>query len=457
MRSVKAALAVTIVVAALMLATMPPPEGMTPVMMRSVALVVFTVGFWAVGALPEHLTGLLFFLLAMVFAIAPSQVVFSGFESATLWLVLGGLIMAEAVNRTGLAQRLAILMFDRYCDSYRHLVLAVVLAAIMLAFVMPATVSRVLLLVPIVIAAAERAGFRYGSAGYNGLCLAALLATYQCGTAVLPANAPNLILAGAAETLYRVPIHYAEYLWMQFPVMGLMKGLSIAVFVWWLFPAAATRGSPVRELPPLTAEQRRLALIVMVALVLWATDFLHGVKAGWIALAAGIACVLPRVGVMSYSAFNDVRFGPYFYVAATLGVGMVTQKSGLSDALGRSVHAALDLAPDADFTNFISLSVFTTFAGLFTTNPAQPAVLAPLAAGFADATGWPLKTALMTLAVGFSTMLLPYQVPPMVVGMEASRLRIATVLRISLPLAFFGLVALLPLQYLWWRLLGAFN
>lgn len=457
MRNLKAVLAAIVVLAAVTLCFAPPPDGMTAGMMRSFGLIVFTVGFWAAGALPEHLTGLLFFLVAMVFAIAPAQVVFSGFESATLWLVLGGLIMAEAVNRTGLAQRLAVLIFDRYADSYRHLVLAVVLAAIGLSFVMPATVGRVLLLVPIVIAAAERAGFPYGSAGYEGLCIAALMATYQCGTGILPANAPNLVLAGAAETLYAVPMHYAEYLWMQFPVMGLVKGALIVVFVWWLFPATARRAVQSRELPPMTREQRRLALILGAALVLWATDFAHGVKAGWIALAAGVSCVLPRIGVMSYAAFNEVRFGAYFYVAATLGVGVLTQQSGLSTALGRGVDSMLDLQPGADFANFVSLSIFTTLAGLFTTNPAQPAVLAPLAQGFADAAGWPLKTALFTLAVGFSTMLLPHQVPPVVVGMQATRLRLGAVLRVSLPLAFVSLVTLLPLQYYWWRLIGAFG
>ncbi|MGE5524893.1 MAG: SLC13 family permease [Rhodospirillaceae bacterium] len=457
MSNLKAVLAGIVVLAAVTLCFAPPPDGMTADMMRSFGLIVFTVGFWAVGALPEHLTGLLFFLVAMVFAIAPAQVVFSGFESATLWLVLGGLIMAEAVNRTGLAQRLAVLIFDRYADSYRHLVLAVVLAAIGLSFVMPATVGRVLLLVPIVVAAAERAGFPYGSAGYEGLCIAALMATYQCGTGILPANAPNLVLAGAAETLYAAPMHYAEYLWMQFPVMGLVKGALIVVFVWWLFPATARRAAHSRELPPLTREQQRLALILGGALLLWATDFAHGVKAGWIALAAGLCCVLPRIGVMSYAAFNEVRFGAYFYVAATLGVGVLTQKSGLSAALGRGVDSMLDLQRGADFANFVSLSIFTTLAGLFTTNPAQPAVLAPLAQGFADATGWPLKTALFTLAVGFSTMLLPHQVPPVVVGMQATRLRLASILRVSLPLAFVSLLTLLPLQYYWWRLIGAFG
>jgi di/tricarboxylate transporter len=421
-----------------------PPAGVSSDAMHAAALVVLTVGLWAVGALPEHVTGLLFFMLAMVLAVAPAQVVFSGFESATMWLVLGGLIMAASVNRTGLARRLAGALFERYALSYPTLITAVVAASIALSFVMPATVGRVLLLLPIVAALADRVGFERGGTGYNGICLAAIMATYQCGTTILPANAPNLVLAGSAEALYGVQITYAEYLWVQFPVMGLLKGATIIAFVCWLFRAELRPVQSAREVTPITPEQRRMAIILITALALWATDFLHGIQSGWIALAAGIVCLLPRVGVMPVSAFHEVSLGPYFYVGATLGLGVLTQTTGLSEALGRLLHAVLPLEAGADFTNFFTLSVLATFAGLFTTNPAQAA-------------GWPLKAALMTIGVGFTTFLLPYQVPPVMVGLQVGAIRVSTALRLALPLTAFSIVVLLPLHYLWWRLIGYFG
>jgi anion transporter len=426
-------------------------------MMHAAAVAVFTVGLWAVGSLPEHVVGLLFFTLAMVLAVAPAQVVFSGFASATLWLVLGGLIMAEAANRSGLTRRLASMLFDRYAMSYAQLVVAVVAASVVLAFLIPATVSRVLLLLPIVMALAKRIGFEHDSPGYNGLCLAMIVATYQCGTAVLPANAPNLVLTGSAEALYGVQITYAEYLWIQFPVLGALKSLAIIVFVLWLFPATARSVPSALVIEPLTPEQRRVAVILVASLVLWATDFLHGIKSGWIALAAGIACLLPRVGVMPVAAFHEVRLGPYFYVGATLGLGLMMQTTGLSEGLGKLLHGVLPLTAGADFANFIMLSLLATFAGLFTTNPAQPAVLAPLAEYFAQATGWPLKSALMVISMGFTTFLLPYQVPPAMVGLQVGALRMRSMLRLTLPLAAFSLFVILPLQYLWWRVIGLFG
>jgi anion transporter len=435
----------------------PAPAGVTHETMHAAALVLLTVGLWAIGALPEYVIALIFFTLAMILAVAPAEVVFSGFASNTLWLVLGGLVIAAAVQRSGLAGRIAGALFERFMHSYLQLVAAMVVLAIVLSFLIPATVSRILLLVPIAAALAERVGFERESTGYYGIVLAAIMATYQCGTTVLTANAPNLVLAGSAEALYKIQLTYAEYLWVQFPVLGLLKGSAIVVFICWLFRAKVR---PVEERgasAPLTPEQRRMIVILIVSLALWATDFLHGIKAGWIAMSAAIICLLPRVGVMSPDAFGDVKLGAYFYVAATLGLGLVIQTTGLSQLLGQMTEVALPLERGADFPNFIKLSVFSTFAAMLSTNPAQPAVLGPLAEHFAEATAWPLKATLMTFGVGFTTFLLPYQVPPVIVGMQVGGVRLATMLRLSLPLAIFGIVLMLPLQYLWWRVIGYFG
>jgi di/tricarboxylate transporter len=103
------------------------------------------------------------------------------------------------------------------------------------------------------------------------------------------------------------------------------------------------------------------------------------------------------------------------------------------------------------------LTLFSTLVGLVTTNPAQPAVVAPLAGQFAAAAGWPLNAALMTMAVGFTTMVLPYQIPPAIVGIRIAGLDMRTVMRLVGPLAIVSVVVLLPLDYLWWKLIGYFG
>jgi hypothetical protein len=206
----------------------------------------------------------------------------------------------------------------------------------------------------------------------------------------------------------------------------------------------------------MSAAELRLAMILGIALLLWATDFLHGLRAGWVALAAAVMCLVPRLGVLSAAAFNEVRFGPFFYIAAAIGLGSMAQESGLGNLLGEFLRATFALHAGADFINFFTLSALASIVGVFATNAAQPALLAPLAGQFAEGTGWPINAVLMTMAVGFNIMLMPYQVPPVVVGMQVGGVSLRAALRVTLPLAAVSIL-LLPVEYLWWRLIGYFG
>lgn len=451
-------LALAIVAVAAAIFFTPPPAGVSVKVMHTGGLLVLVMGLWATGILPEALTALLFFALAVLLEVAKPEVVFSGFASGTLWLVLGGLVIAEAVRMTGLGERIARAALGTRVWSYPQLVTAAVLVAVVLAFLMPATVGRILLLVPILAAVAERHGLAPGTPGHSGVLFATIIASFQCGTAILPANAPNLVLAGAAETLYGVQLIYAEYLWAQFPVMGIIKGALIVVLVCWMFPAQTCGNGEAAELRPISGNEKRLAAIVLVALALWASDFLHGIRPGWIALGAAVVAMLPKIGAVPASIFQErVKFGTFFYIGGILGFGAVMLDSGLSKAIGDALLQVVRLERDADAASFITLSLLSTLASMVVTNPAQPALLSPLAGTFSEAAGWPLQAALMTMAVGFSTLLFPYQAPPVVVGMQMASLRLRDALRLTLPLALISIFVLIPLHYLWWRIIGYFG
>ena len=56
---------------------------------------------------------------------------------------------------------------------------------------------------------------------------------------------------------------------------------------------------------------------------------------------------------------------------------------------------------------------------------------------------------------GFSTPLLPYQAPPLIVALQFAHLRSAEAIKLVLALAPVTLAVLPPLDHLWWRALGA--
>jgi hypothetical protein len=95
-----------------------------------------------------------------------------------------------------------------------------------------------------------------------------------------------------------------------------------------------------------------------------------------------------------------------------------------------------------------------TVLGLVTTAPGLPAVMTPLASSLASATGLPLRSVLMSEVLGFSNNLLPYQSPPLVLATQLSALPAGSASRLSLALFAVSTAVVLPIDYLWWRLLG---
>jgi di/tricarboxylate transporter len=274
------------------------PFGFSDELSSSAVLVLLVVGALATGVIPEQITILIFFLLAMLFVVAAPQIVFSGFMSGAFWLVFGGLIIGTAVEITGLGNRIAQGLISYVSGSYMWVVATIVLINGILIFLMPSTLSRVVLLIPIIMSISDQMGYSRGSKPANGLVMATVLTAYLCSTSVLPANVPNNVLMGASETFLNTPVRYFEYFLLHFPILGFLKAIIIWGAVVYLFKPEKSKVNTaigdtrsIKKLKTqLLKDERRILILLMCALLLWATDAVHGITPAWISLAIGIAC-----------------------------------------------------------------------------------------------------------------------------------------------------------------------
>ncbi len=446
-----------VVIGSLLLALgllLAPPAGLPASAALPAALVLVSIGLFATGIIPGHLTALLFFTLATFTGIAPPQVIFGGFAANAFWLIFGGLVLGVAVRSSGLGERLAQRAGELAGAHYPRLIAGVVAIGIVLGFLMPSSVGRAVLLIPLAVALAQRYGFSPGRNGYTGVVLAAAFGTHLPTFAVLPANVPNLVLSGAAETLYGWTPSYGHYLLLHFPILGLLKALVIIVLIVRLYPDRADPPPIAPARRPLSADERRLLWILLSALGLWMTDFLHHLSPAAVAMAAALLVLLPRIGLLPERAFNEINYASLFYVAGIMGIGALVAQSGLGALVARGLLAVLPLQPGQAMQNLISLVAVSAIVGLGTTLPGVPAVMTPLASDMASASGLSLEAVLMSQVLGFSTLLLPYQSAPLVVALALGGVPVAAGVRLALALGAVTLLLLLPLDLLWWRLLG---
>jgi len=112
--------------------------------MRSAAVIVVVIGLWETGVVPKYFTSIIFFFLAVTLAGVPPSVVFSGFYSSAVWLVFGGLVIGFAVQTTGLGSKIATTLLGYYGGAYFGIIARTVIAAALMAFVLPSNVGMAL-------------------------------------------------------------------------------------------------------------------------------------------------------------------------------------------------------------------------------------------------------------------------------------------------------------------------
>ncbi|WP_116133486.1 SLC13 family permease [Tropicimonas sp. IMCC34043] len=440
-----------------------PPAALSPHQAQTLGIVLVTLSLWGTGLVPGYLASLIFFAVTIIAGLAPPELVFSGFASAAIWLIISGFVIGSAISVSGLGERLASLVGPMLTGSYPRLIGGLMLTCMALGFLMPSSLGRAVVMVPIGMALAERCGFGTGSNGRIGVAAVLAVGCNMPSFAILPSNIPNVILSGSAETILGVHFTYADYLLLHYPVLGVLKSLATVLLVLRLFPATVEAaeiashkdhdGTPGAGFN--RGVQIRVMAILLVTLALWMTDGWHGINPAWIGLAASAILLMPGIGVVTPPAFKaSVDFGTLLFVAGALALGAIVNASGLGAMIGQLLQDVLPLEAGRDAVNFASLVVMSTLTGLIATVPGVPAVLTPMAPDLANVTGFSVPAVLMTQVIGFSTVLFPYQVGPLVVAMQLSGERLGTLLRITLPLAAISLIVLVPINYLWWRLLG---
>ena len=423
---------------------------------KTAGLAIITIALLSTSIIPEYLTALIFFFAAILFNLAPANVVFSGFSSTAFWLIFGGMVAGIAISGTGLGTRVAGKLANYLDGNYLKLIAGTAFAGMLLIFIMPSAMGRIVLMVPVTLELSKHFGFREGSNGKTGLILAATLGTYIPAFAILPSNVPNMILTGLAENQWKISFLYGEYFLLHFPFMGLAKVIVVVLVICWLYPDTPIAESHSKTMPskPILRNEKILIFTLIIMLILWVTDFLHHISPAWVALGGAIFLMLPGIEIINKSSFSTkINYGSLFFIAGVIGLGSIINFSGLGTEIGKLMISFLPLNQHSAFVNYVSISTASTLTGFLTTLPGVPTVMTPLSSELAKITGFSLPSILMQQVVGFSTVILPYEAPPVIIAMYLANEKIDRILKPLILIAIISVFVLLPLNFYWWKLL----
>jgi len=154
---------------------------------------------------------------------------------------------------------------------------------------------------------------------------------------------------------------------------------------------------------------------------------------------------------------ENVNYTPWFFVAGIIGLGAVVAHTGLAKTLGALLIQLAGLAPGHDAYNFGAMLVVGSLLSLAANPAGTSAVLTPLAGEIAQATGWPMETAMLSQVLSFMFILLPYQIAPVLTAMLLGGVAYGRMMRFCVAYSAIYVVLITPLNFLWWRWLGMFG
>ncbi|GAA2172674.1 SLC13 family permease [Agrococcus versicolor] len=311
-----------------------------------VAAIAAATVAWVATRVDDAVVALAAIVALAVAGAVPADALFGSLGDPTIWLLVGSCMLAAGLSASGVAERAAIALIGR-SRSVRGLWHRTTLALILTTFAVPATSGRAALAMPVfrtIASALPTAHQRALSLLFPAVILLSAFAS------ILGAGA-HLVAASLVEAATGTTISFLWWLLLGAPVAVLTcVATTELVLLGWLSRAqraidVAGVANAVRDAHPAErrspAAARALALLALT-IALWLTEPLHGIHPALVAIAAGVATVLPVVGSTTPKhAFAAVPWTLLVFLAATLALGTALVTSGAADRIASASLGAL--------------------------------------------------------------------------------------------------------------------
>jgi solute carrier family 13 (sodium-dependent dicarboxylate transporter), member 2/3/5 len=265
------------------LAPLLATPGVSTAAWRCVGITVLVACWWVTEAIPLAATALVPAALFPLFGISAAKNIAPTYASSFVLLLLGGFLLAMAVERSGVHRRLALYVLLGIGTSSRRLVLGFTVASGAISLWISNTATT-LILMPIAMALVDRATQKAGDRA-QGFGVAVLLGTAYgasiggIGTPI--GTPPNLIAIGALQAAFpNGPTWtFVEWVSAALPVVVVLLPLTwlILTRIALRVPADLDLGAAelirkeLEELGPWRAIERRSLAVFGLAAILWIT------------------------------------------------------------------------------------------------------------------------------------------------------------------------------------------
>ncbi|WP_300973579.1 DASS family sodium-coupled anion symporter [Sphingomonas sp. LHG3406-1] len=432
---------------------LPPPEEMPVTAWRVVALAALMASWWMTQALPLTATALLPFLLLPAFGVMTASEAAASYYSPILFLVLGGAIIALAIERTGLHRRLALAIVRRGGRTPKAMLFAFMAATAILSMIVSNTATT-LIMMPIAVAVLHSARIVPGHTdGFAGaLAMGIAFAASIGGLATLVGSPTNAIAAGIIERTVGLRIDFLT--WASFGVPLVILSIPLCWFILMRVQKVAPTDfdadeaiAAIGEAGAWSSAEKRLIPVILLTVAAWTLLPLIADRLpkdvlvdGTVAIAAALLLFVVPDGtgrpILNWNEANRAPWDVIMLFGGGLALAAGIGESGLDTWLGTALAPLKAVHPLLIAIALVALVVLITE---FASNVAAASGIIPVVAGIIAATG--VDPILLALPAAFAAswgFMLPSGTGPNAIAWATGHIALPRMLKAGLLLDLAG-------------------
>jgi sodium-dependent dicarboxylate transporter 2/3/5 len=314
---------------------------------HALAVGAFMVIFWVAEVIPVAMTGLVGCWLFWALKVVPADVAFRGFSNENPWFLLGAIFIGAMVTESGLDRRLSYRILSWCGTTYSQILLGFILVGFVMAFMIPAGPPRVILLGSIALGVVSSFGLDHKSNVAKSIILAITFCATLFDKSII-ASTPSILARTMIERFGHVPVY-----WSQWFIAYLPLDIINIMAAWWLMKrlykpevnelpgGKAFLQQQLRSLGPWSTNEKKAAFWTMLAITLWATDFLHKINPAVIGLGIGLAATLPFIGFLDVRDARKLNFFIVIFMGANISMAEAMRDAKALDVVADSLFRFL--------------------------------------------------------------------------------------------------------------------
>ena len=436
---------------------LPAPEGLTDDGKKALAIFVLCIIFWVSHVIPLMITSLLAIILFPLLGVLPAEKTYSLFGNQAVFFILGAFILASAVTRTGLSNRIALMFLKWFGHSPKILLLGVIVLSAFSSFWMSAHAVAAMMF-PIITAIALSLELKPGESSYGrSLFLGMAWGCGIGGVATFLGGARAPLAIGMLHDTTGESIGFFKWMLATLPAVITMLAVTYWLLIV-LFPAEIKDVKRARILlvnrtaciGKMKRKELSIGILMIATIFSW---ICFGEKFGLanIALASVVIAFVFRL-IRWKEVEEDVNWGLILMYGGAICLGFAMGKTGATRWLVDISNIGLIQSP---FVMIMAISLFAIFLTQAMSNTAVVALLMPITIGVAI--DFSINPIIMTLAVTVPSglaFILPMGTPAVAIAHSSGFITPGNAFKGGLILKIVSWMFFNFFAYYYWPLLG---